>query len=234
MNKNKIYQIYQILDEKYCVKNWWKLVTPLENWQKNINNIFSKLNEKQRVEICLTCILGQNTTHKSAIKALDNLQKNNALGIEEIKNMPIETLKNCIKPAGYFNKKTKYLLEFIDFYEKLNGKIPKREELLAIKGVGEESADSILLYAFNQPEFKIDAYTKRILEHLEIISSTAKYKDMKNLMQKSLENIIQNKEKRVEIFQKYHALIVEHAKIFYSKKPYGADCMLKKILPKCN
>ena len=65
-------------------------------------------------------------------------------------------------------KKTNYILNYIDFFEKLNGRIPSRNELLAIKGIGPETADSMLLYGFNQREFKIDAYTKRVLVYLKI------------------------------------------------------------------
>ena len=83
--------------------------------------------------------------------------------------MPIEKLRELIKPSGYSNQKSNYVLNFIDFFEKLNGKIPSREELLAIKGVGEETADSMLLYGFKQSHFKVDAYTKRLLMHYKII-----------------------------------------------------------------
>jgi endonuclease-3 related protein len=102
---------------------------------------------------------------------------------------------------------------------------------LSVLGVGEETADSILLYGYNSPEFKVDAYTKRVLLELGLIDEKAKYRDMKQLMQEALKECIEDEEELRIVFQEYHALIVNHSKVFYSKKPYGVDCFLKeKIL----
>lgn len=106
---------------------------------------------------------------------------------------------------------------------------------MSVKGVGEETADSILLYGYNQAQFKSDAYTKRMLLELGFIDGEtpqvrgqkAKYKDMKILMETSLKEITTNKEELRIIYQEYHALIVEHGKHYYSKKPYGVGCFLK-------
>jgi endonuclease-3 related protein len=96
----------------------------------------------------------------------------------------------------------------------LNGRTPKREELLNIWGIGPETADSILLYAYAQPEFVVDAYTKRIFTHLGIISPCASYEEVKATVQEELETDFR-------VFQELHALLVEHAKRWYAKKPYS-------------
>ncbi|HKM19088.1 MAG TPA: hypothetical protein VJY14_03395, partial [Aliarcobacter sp.] len=94
---------------------------------------------------------------------------------------------------GYSNQKSNYVLNFIEFFEKLNSKIPTRDELLSIKGIGFETADSILLYAYNQAHFKVDAYTKRLLVHNKIIDEKAKYNDIKNFMEQELKKVIFDK-----------------------------------------
>ena len=85
-----------------------------------------------------------------------------------------------------------------------------------VKGVGNETADSILLYAYKQPEFVVDAYTKRIFSSVGLIGENESYMKIKELFESNLPE-------KVDIYNEYHALIVEHAKRYYSKKPYGKD-----------
>lgn len=233
---NKIYKIYNKLFEHYGQQGWWPYLN-FEGTNKNktgvtegyhIGDYSYPKTEDQIFEVALGSILGQNTTFISAVKAIKNLNEAGGITKDAIKALSIEKLKEAIRPAGYFNQKAEYLLNYIEFYEKLNGKLPTREELLQVKGVGEETADSILLYGYNQPQFKIDAYTKRLLIELELIDTQAKYKDMKILMESNLEQITIDKEELRIIYQEYHALIVEHGKNYYSKKPYGVGCFLKK------
>ncbi len=219
---NKIIQIYKTLYEKYGTQGWWPFIDsgyhPSEyDFPKNENQIF---------EICLGVILTQNTTFTSVVKSLNTLNAMNCLDYKAIKNMPLDTLKNTIKPSGYFNQKANYILAFIDFFERLEDKTPTREELLAIKGIGPESADSILLYAYNQPEFVVDAYTKRLLLHAGLIDEKASYYAIKKFMESEIEKEVKDRDELLICYQEFHALIVAHAKLFYSKKPYGVGCFL--------
>lgn len=220
----KIYEMYKLLYKSYGPQGWWPF---LESGYDKGNYRFNKTSD-EIFEVALGTILTQNTTFKSVVKSLQNLKNLDALNPTSIKKLDIESLKLAIKPSGYFNQKARYILEFISFYESLNGRVPSRDELLSVLGIGEESADSILLYGYNQSEFEIDAYTKRVLLELGLIDERAKYKEMKELMQKSLEEFIKDEKQRVIAFQEYHALIVNHSKDFYSKKPYGVGCMLKE------
>jgi len=161
-------------------------------------------------------ILTQNTAWKNVEKALNNLQPISPIKIKELSD---ENLKKAIKPAGYFNQKADYLKIFTDYFLNLK-KIPKRDELLSIKGIGNETADSMLLYAFDQPEFVVDLYTKRIFERLGLIKNKS-YLEIKELFEKNLNN-------DPNLFQEYHALIVEHAKRFCQKQPKCDACPLKK------
>jgi len=235
---NNIYKIYTLLLEKYGPQGWWPFLTHDEISKSKTGNIYGyhkgdysfPKNQEQVFEVALGSILTQNTTFVSVVKVLTNLQNINCLTSESIKNMDIEVLKNAIRPAGYFNQKANYILNFCEFYDALGGRVPSREELLQVKGVGEETADSILLYGYNQAQFKIDAYTKRVLVELGLIDEKAKYKDMKALMESSLKEITTDEEELRIIYQEYHALIVDHSKRYYSKKPYGVGCFLKEIV----
>ena len=88
--------------------------------------------------------------------------------------------------------------------------------MLNIKGIGPETADSILLYGLKKCSFVVDAYTKRILEGIGIIGQDVGYEEVKNLFETSLD-------KNLQLFQEYHALLVQHAKLHYSKKPHGVN-----------
>lgn len=222
---SKIYKIYIALLNKYGTQGWW----PYLDIGYHPDDYSYPKNSDQIFEVALGSILTQNTTFISVIKAMNNLKENNCITSEAIKSIDIDKLKELIKPAGYFNQKTNYILGFIEFFDALNGAIPTRNELLKVKGIGEETADSILLYGYNQSQFKVDAYTKRLLLEIGLISEKAKYKDIKKLFQDTLENEIQDKEKLRIVYQEYHSLIVEHGKHYYSKKPYGVGCFLKEL-----
>lgn len=221
---NKICYMYELLYEHYGPQGWWPT---LESGYHKGDYTFPR-NSDEAFEVCLGSILTQNTTFTSVVKSLKNLHVKNALSSGAIKKMDTAELKEAIRPSGYYNQKAFYVLEFIKFYDSLEGKTPTREELLHVKGIGEETADSILLYAYGQAEFKIDAYTKRLLSHLGLIDEKAKYSEIKKLMQDSLKEHIKNKEELLKVYTEFHALIVEHGKRHYSKKPYGEDCFIKE------
>ena len=223
---NKIYKIYKFLDKTYGAQGWWPFMNggyhPLDyNFPRNSDEVF---------EVCLGSILTQNTTFTSVVKSLNNLHVKAALNADAIESMDIDELKMAIRPSGYHNQKARYILEFIKFYKSLNGTVPSREELLNVVGIGPETADSILLYGYNQCEFKVDAYTKRILLELGLIDEKAKYHDIKLLMESSLTESVKDKKELLILYQEYHALIVKHAKEFYSKKPYAVGCTLRETI----
>ncbi|WP_229855178.1 endonuclease III domain-containing protein [Candidatus Sulfurimonas marisnigri] len=233
---NKIYEIYKTLYGTYGPQGWWPFINYNGvNESKNgnvdgyhIEDYSFPRNSDEVFEVCLGSILTQNTTFTSVVKSLHNLKDKNALTPEAIKNMDIDELKEAIKPSGYFNQKARYILEYISFFEGLNGVTPTRDELLHVVGIGEETADSILLYGYNTAEFKVDAYTKRMLIELGLIDEKLKYKDIKKLMQDSLKECINDEKKLVIVYQEFHALIVNHSKEFYSKQPYAQGCFLKE------
>lgn len=226
-----IKEAYTLLRRAYGPQGWWPLIHYLGPNQTKTNKEqgyhpgkydFPRTDD-ERFEICLGAILTQNTSWTSVERALRNIDKKRALCAQGIAAMRINALKKAIKPAGYFNQKAKKIKGFTRFYRKLDGRTPTRDELLGVWGIGPETADSILLYAYGVPTFVVDAYTRRVFNHLGIVKEDAQYDAIKDLFEKSLR-------KNARIFQEYHALIVTHAKRHYSKKPCGMSCTIASAL----
>jgi endonuclease-3 related protein len=214
--KNKILELYKSLLKKYGFQGWWPLLdcdgcnptkTGCVKGYHPKDYSYPK-NEGQKFEICVGAILTQSIGWTSVEKALMNLKKINALTPLSLKKLNILKLKKAIKSAGYFNQKAKKLKLFADFFIVLNGRTPSREELLDVWGIGPETADSILLYAYKIPSFVIDAYTKRLMLSLGYKEKT--YDELKTLFEKNLK-------KDYKLYQEFHALIVENGKNYTAK-----------------
>ena len=198
MNNLSLKQLYNELLDYYGPQNWW----PGEGF-----------------EIAIGAILTQNTSWTNVEKALENLRGANVLTPEQILECSELLLKNLIKPAGFFNQKAVYLKNLSKLWIKNSN--PTREELLEVKGIGEETADSILLYLLNKPYFVIDIYSVRICNRLGFDKNINK-NFWKNYFEASLE-------KDVKLFNEFHALLVIHAKSLCKKKsPNCSDCFLRE------
>jgi endonuclease-3 related protein len=209
---NKIQQIYKILHKAYGKQGWWP-TTPKNQLHPKHNGIHPKTT-KQKFEIIIGAILTQNTSWKNVEKAIFNLNKEKLVNINKIKKVKRKKLASLIRPSGYYNQKAEKLKIAAEFFSK--NKNPKRSELLAVKGIGPETADSILLYAFQKPYFVIDAYTKRIFSRIGICKPDIKYEDLQSIFHKNLKN--------TKIFNEYHALLVELGKQFCTTKPKCNNC----------
>ena len=151
---------------------------------------------QSRLEMIVGAYLTQNTSWTNVEKALSNLRKARLLTINGIRRTPQRKLEQLIRPAGYFRQKAHRLKIFVRFLdERYGGSFERmfarptaelRDELLALNGVGPETADSILLYAGNHPVFVVDAYTKRILERHQIVPSMAGYDEIRQLFEQAL------------------------------------------------
>lgn len=235
MNKfqNQIKFIYEKLYDLYGPQGWWPLIN-LNSYNSNKTGAIRCYHPKnyelpeernQIYEIILGAILTQNTLWLQAEIALFNLNELNAIEPEKLLHLDDKSLKSAIRCAGFLNQKAIYLREITKFFIEIDGRVPARKELMTVKGIGNETADSILLYAYKQPEFVIDAYTKRIFVHLGLADENIKYMELKELFESNLP-------RDIAVYQEYHALIVEYAKRYYSKKPYGVDDPLKDLLNK--
>lgn len=200
---DKIYDIYTKLFNHFGPQHWWPASS-----------------KNKQFEIIIGAILTQNTSWKNVEKAISNLRKSDALNKEAIQNLPKTKLAQLIKPSGYFNQKAGKLKSLIEF---LNSKRPiTRDNLLSVWGIGPETADSILLYAFNKPYFVIDAYTKRIMHRLGFKESS--YEELQSLFSINIS-------KDYKLYNEYHALIVRLGKELCIKQPKCDLCPLKD---KCN
>jgi endonuclease-3 related protein len=152
---------------------------------------------RSRFEVIVGAYLTQNTSWINVEKALVNLRKARLLTIRGIRRTPPPQLELLIRSAGYFRQKARRLKTFVSFLdERYGGSLARmfarptaelRDELLALNGVGPETADSILLYAGNHPVFVVDAYTRRILERHQIVAASASYDEIRELFEQSLE-----------------------------------------------
>jgi endonuclease-3 related protein len=204
-------EIYQMLYDAFGPQHWWPGDTPFE--------------------IIIGAILTQNTSWANVEKAIKNLKTSDNLSPEGLYNIESAQLAELIRPAGYYNIKTKRLKNFINwFFESFNGDIKNldninteqlRMDLLAIKGVGRETADSILLYALNRPVFVVDAYTARIALRHKLIEPDADYEQLRKLFESNLSGDTQ-------LFNEYHALLVRTGKEFCKPKARCSGCPLEK------
>lgn len=236
--KHKLTQIYKTLLKSYGKQGWW----PITLDGKTIPDYHPKdysypKTETQQLEIIFGAILTQNTSWKNVEKALICLNKNKLMNIDKILAHPHPSLAECIRSSGYHNQKAERLKIIAKFLKhtpikKLQQLDVKtlREILLKIKGIGPETADSIILYAFNKPIFVIDTYTKRIMSRIGLCEKNVKYDELQELFMKNIRT--NNSENDVNLFNEYHALLVEHAKRYCSTKPRCEECVLKNICKK--
>ncbi len=212
MITEQLNEIYQILFERFGPQHWWPGETCFE--------------------IITGAVLTQNTNWTNVEKAIANLKSANLLTPEGLHNLDVSKLAELIKPAGYFNIKAKRLKNFLGWlFDNFDGQLTKlkklntdrlRAELLGIKGIGPETADSILLYAFDRPVFVVDAYTARIVCRHQLIDAGADYEQLRELFQSNLSQ-------DYKMFNEYHALFVRLGKEFCKTKPKCSGCPLEKL-----
>jgi endonuclease-3 related protein len=204
-------EIYQLLYDAFGPQHWWPGETPFE--------------------IITGAILTQNTSWANVEKAIANLKSAGDLTPDVLHRIDLAQLAELIRPAGYFNIKAKRLKNFIDWlFDDYGGELANlqavgtdrlREELLAIKGIGRETADSILLYALDRPVFVVDAYTARITLRHRLIEPGADYEQLRQLFESNLPQ-------DVRLFNEYHALLVMTGKEFCRPKARCSGCPLEK------
>jgi len=175
----------------------------------------------QRFEIAMGAVLTQNTAWTNVEKALAALFEAGVRLPADILGLGSERLAGLVRSSGYHNQKARTLGVLAGFFSASRslhrGNPPQRDELLSLRGIGEETADSILLYAFEQPSFVVDAYTRRLLSRVGIIGGRERYGEIQHLFHKELRT-------DHELFAEYHALIVAHAKARCRTRPACDGC----------
>ncbi|MCL1808837.1 MAG: endonuclease III domain-containing protein [Clostridiales bacterium] len=206
MGENLLF-MYETLFARYGDLNWWPAETPYE--------------------VMVGAVLTQNTAWSNVEKAIGNFGRN--LTPEAVADASHAKLAETIRPAGFFNQKASYLKAVTEWFARYNYDVQAvqrepldklRAELLKVKGVGPETADSILLYAFGFPAFVVDAYTVRLCERYPIDAGKG-YAEIKACFEGNLPQ-------SAETYNNFHALIVRNAKEHCRKKPVCEGCPLNE------
>ncbi len=206
-------KIYSRLHERYGAQYWWPAEGPFE--------------------VVIGAILTQGTSWHGANKALLNLKSKGVLNPVALNGIDMMELASLIRPSVYYRAKADKISSFLQYlWENYDGNLQRmldrqihdlREELLSIYGIGEETADDIILYAAGKPIFVVDTYTKRILARVGVGPCSGTYK---HLQQWLMENLPRD----VDLFNDYHALLDQHGSTTCLKNaPDCAGCCLRDI-----
>lgn len=209
--KNRLLQIYHELFDCYGPQRWWP--------------------SKSRFETCIGAILTQNTAWKNVEKAIANLNDATLLTVDAMAGTSKERIAELIHPSGYFNQKAERVLHFCNFIlDRFDGNLDRlfeldletlRTLLLEQKGIGPETADSIICYAASKPIFVVDAYTKRIMSRKKILPENADYDAVQRLFMNNLPV-------DAALYNEYHALIVRlGATVCKKSSPLCDSCPIR-------
>lgn len=207
--RKRLQSIYELLLDRYGPQGWWPAETPFE--------------------IVVGVILTQGVAWSNVEKAISSLKEAALIDLHALNRATVEQIASLIHPTIYYNEKAKKLKNLLRFLrQRYHGElsrlfllpVPKlRTELLSIEGVGEETADSIILYAAGKPSFVIDAYTRRIFFRLRIAHEKEQYTKLRSLFMNNLEE-------DTSLYKEYHALLVHHGKEHCRPIPVCAGCPL--------
>jgi endonuclease-3 related protein len=208
----RLLEIYDRLEGHFGNLHWWPAASPFE--------------------VIVGAILTQNTAWRNVTYAIENLKKADILHPQGIDKTPLDTLAALIRSSGYYHVKARRLAAFVGFLsEEYHGILDTmfaqdfwllRNKLLQIHGIGEETADSILLYAGGKPIFVIDAYTRRILERHGLLSGKERYTVIQALF-------MDNLPASAPLFNQYHALLVNAGKTFCGTDRHCDACPLRGL-----
>ncbi len=216
MNKginSKLMQIYELMYQKNGTMNWWPAQT--------------------RFEVIIGAMLTQFVSWKNVTCAIGNLKSQNLMSIEGICGVDSEKLEELIRSTRFYKQKAKKLKEFcaylVDnykgdlelFFDKDMYEL--RKELLSLYGIGEETCDSIILYAAEKPLFVVDSYTRRVYTRLGFFKEDISYREMQKFFMENLEH-------NVQLFNEYHAQIdTIGSRSCFNRKPNCGGCPLNSI-----
>ncbi|MBI4795600.1 MAG: endonuclease III domain-containing protein [Deltaproteobacteria bacterium] len=202
-------ELYQKLWDAFGPQGWWPGETPFE--------------------VILGAILTQNTNWNNVAQVIAGLKEEGLLDPRALREMPDAELAGRLKPSGYFNIKARRVKNFLDFFaHRFHDSLGEmaqedlgslRAALLTVKGIGPETADSILLYALHKPTFVVDAYTYRVLSRHHLAPEACSYEELQGLFMGNLPA-------DVPLYQEFHALLVRLGKEFCRPRPQCPSCPL--------
>jgi len=205
--------LYRALLRAYGHRGWWPGDSPFE--------------------VMVGAVLTQRTNWQNVRRAISALKAEGALDATSIATMDAGRLQELIRPAGYYRQKAARLKAMASWLVRRAGGDPERladvptdsvrRELLALRGIGPETADSILLYALARPAFVVDAYTKRLVVRHQLLGPECDYFELKELFELNLPE-------DVELYKDYHAQLVEVGKRHCRSVPVCAGCPARQAL----
>lgn len=210
-NSNTLKQLNRWLYDHYGDQQWWPATS--------------------RFEVMIGAILTQNTSWTNVERALQGLQSAIPLEPEALLTLELSQLAQLIRPSGYFNVKAARLQHYCRWFLQQGGFAGLdqlttpilRQRLLAVHGIGPETADDMLLYAFQRPVFVVDSYTKRLFARVGLVADDIGYE----VLRAWVEAVFVDGDDVVQLFNELHAMIVIHAKQYCRKKPLCEGCPLR-------
>lgn len=210
----RLQTLYRRLYRQHGPQHWWPADTPFE--------------------VMVGAVLTQNTAWSNVERAITNLRTARLLSAPAIVAASHARLAKLLRPSGYFNVKARRLHSYCRWYVAQGGyaalaRLPTsqlRAALLAVHGIGPETADDILLYAFQRPVFVVDAYTRRLLSRLALIQGDESYESLRATLEGQL-----SRADRTALFNEFHALIVMHAKHVCKPRPACIHCCVARHCP---
>ena len=206
---------YERLLEHYGPQEWWPADSPFE--------------------VMVGAVLVQSTAWRNVEHAISNLKASDSMSPAAIRDMNVNTLEQLVRPSGFFRVKARRLKSFCEYlgerYSDSIGQMDERPtqelrlELLDVYGIGEETADDILLYALKRPVFVVDAFTRRVFHRLGWCQEDASYSEIQRIFHDHLP-------RDAALFNEYHALIVRHGNTTCRKSPDCASCPLLSDCPR--
>ena len=227
-------KVYLHLLKYFGPQGWWPVTKNSSAKPRYFPKKYKIKRDNEKFEVCVGAILTQNTAWKNVEKALSSLNEHKLLTPEAIFRIDKNKLAQLIKPSGYYNQKAGRLKDFAGYIVKnYSGSVSRmfdkpvdelRRELLAHKGVGPETADSMILYSANKPVFVVDSYTLRFVKRFGWMKKPDYYSTQKYF--------VEHLPKKLEVFNEYHALIVALGKDYCKKTPVCSKCMLARFCRK--
>jgi endonuclease III related protein len=218
-SQQQLRKMYAILLEAYGKRNWWPAKTAFE--------------------VAIGAFLTQATAWRSVERSIANLREAGVLNIEGIRGITEERLRELIRPSGFIQRKAASIKSFVQFLDEHYGgaleemaEAPTAElriQLLALPGVGPETADAILLYALEHPVFVADEYLRRVVTRHELLSANARYADLQALGDGAI--VSSTRQETAQHSNELHALIVEVGKRHCGTTPRCEGCPLQPFLP---
>jgi endonuclease-3 related protein len=214
-----IRKVYRILLSEYGRQGWWPVTRKNGGEPEYLGG---PRDSRERFEVAVGAVLTQNTSWNNAARAVSALSAAGMIDPSKLASAPGGEVASLVRSSGYYNQKARRLGILARYFLEIGDAPPEREALLGLEGIGPETADSIMLYAWSRPFFVVDSYTKRLFSRLGVIRGNESYDRIRGLFEEPLG-------KSPEIYNEYHALVVVHCKRKCKRAPDCDECPISTL-----